>query len=94
MNILNNFEKQLKLVSKFNGVCLNIEEKTKLEIQDLQPLQLEQFKVETKSINGISYILLDVHNFTKLSNNLEKMKIYIEKQHAIINTYKDYYENQ
>ena len=31
MNILNNFEKQLKLVSKFNGVCLNIEEKTKLD---------------------------------------------------------------
>ena len=83
------------LLTACNTVQVPVQvEKTKLEIQDLQPLQLEQFKVETKLINGISYILLDVHNFTKLSNNLEKMKIYIEKQHAIINTYKDYYEKQ
>ena len=32
MDVFNNFEKQLKLISKFNGVCLNIEEKIKLEI--------------------------------------------------------------
>lgn len=32
MNVLCNFDKQLKLISKFNGVCLNIEEKCKLEI--------------------------------------------------------------
>ena len=43
------------LLTACNTVQVPVQvEKTKLEIQDLQPLQLEQFKVETKSINGIS----------------------------------------
>ena len=64
------------LLTACNTVQVPVQvEKTKLEIQDLQPLQLEQFKVETKSINGISYILLDVHNFTKLSSNLNTITL-------------------
>ena len=32
MNVFDNFDRQMRLISKFNGVCLNIEEKSKLEI--------------------------------------------------------------
>ena len=54
MNILSQFDKQLKIISKFNGVCLNIEEKTKLEF-GLKELMLKTknealyfcFKVES-----------------------------------------------
>lgn len=32
MDVFNNFEKQLKLISKFNGVCFNVNERVNLEI--------------------------------------------------------------
>jgi radial spoke head protein 9 len=37
----NNLDRQFKLISKFNGVCLNIEEKTRLEI-GLQELMIKE----------------------------------------------------
>lgn len=43
MNILSQFDKQLKIISKFNGVCLNIEEKTKLEFG------LKELMIKTKN---------------------------------------------
>lgn len=43
MNALINFDRQLKLISKFNGVCLNLEEKIKLEIG------LKELMVKTKN---------------------------------------------
>ncbi|MCQ2818820.1 MAG: hypothetical protein MJ252_16260 [archaeon] len=47
MDVFSNFEKQLKLISKFNGVCFNIEEKIKLEI-GLKELMAKEMNPELK----------------------------------------------
>ena len=47
----NNLDRDFKLISKFNGVCLNIEEKTRLEI-GLQELMISE-KNESLKFWGI-----------------------------------------
>ena len=47
MDVFNNFDKQLKLISKFNGICFNVEEKIKLEI-GLKELMAKEMNPELK----------------------------------------------
>ena len=68
MNAFDSFDRQMRLISKFNGVCLNLEERSKLEIalkelQNASPHEVLQFWGKISGEDADYFIALGI-NFT------------------------------
>ena len=68
MNAFDSFDRQMRLISKFNGVCLNLEERSKLEIalkelQNVSPHEVLQFWGKISGEDADYFIALGI-NFT------------------------------
>lgn len=69
-------------------------ERTPLNIEVPEPINLEDVEYGTIEYQDEVYITIDFNNYASHARNMERINSHIMTMHGIVDAYKDYYESE